>query len=123
VRREGGANISAFYLARDGQPVDPDFGAKIKRHRVMASFQGESVREIFFLESSRPVMMNAARAMGELTRSGFKVEVVGPNLLMRGPRELAGHEYRTTLTGVEAGLVEGALGAPARFQGRSCKSR
>lgn len=38
------------------------------------------------------MMMNAARAIGELTRGGFPVEVVGPNLPTCNVWEPSEHE-------------------------------
>lgn len=110
--RESGYTIEAqtqvgISFSGPRELFESEFGVTIQRRRVRTSSQDEPLREISFFESSRPVMMNAARAMGELTRLGCTVEVVGPNLPACSPRELSGHECRVTVTRVKARLVEG----------------
>ena len=60
--------------------------------------------EIMDAEPYRPAEGSIARATGELTRRGFKVEAVGLTISISGPRELFERECGVTLTRVETPL-------------------
>jgi hypothetical protein len=108
--RESGFTIEAQTQAGNSfsgprELFESEFGVTIQRRRVRTSSQDEPLCEISFFESSRPVTMNAARAIGELTRPGFTVKAAGLNLPTCSPQELSGHECEVMLTRVEACLV------------------
>ena len=56
------------------------------------------------VEPYRPSERSIARATGELTRLGFRVEAVGVTLSISGPRELFERECSVTLTRAETRL-------------------
>jgi hypothetical protein len=58
------------------------------------------------VEPYQPAKGSMARATGEMTRRGFRVETAGLTLSISGPRDLFEREFGVTLTGVET-RVEG----------------
>jgi hypothetical protein len=75
----------------------------------LRSASGKSLLEaqstaLMDVEPYRPAEGSIARATGELTRRGFRVEAVGLTLSISGPPELFERECRATLTRVETRL-------------------